>query len=339
MIAPFIRNEFLTVNAFDGIYEVKHKIISSGGAVVMMEDEPIGLINANDLLSKTHHLVVDCLSQKPELQRDMRIAEALKIMMDSRSDVLPVYEDKKLIGVLHKGDMTNHLVDSLEKHKQDLQAVVHDLKTPISNIMGIVGILEEMLEDPDHTEILSMAKTACTNAHTLVHELLRPPSHKQLAVQGDFFELRGLLEICANDFQVSLQKKNISLSVVLPEAEKYSYGHAIAVRRAIDNILNNAIKFTREYGKIELHSVIDGPYCKVSISDNGIGIPEKMKPLLFEKFTAAKREGTIGESTTGMGLHITMNICEQYGIELDFESEEGRGTNFHLRFRLTDHLS
>lgn len=339
MIAPFIRNEFLTVNAFDGIYDVKHKIISSGGAVVIMDDEPIGLINANDLLAKTHHLVIDCLSEKPKLSRDTKIAEALKLMLDSHSEILPVYEDKKMIGVLHKADMTNHLVDSLERHKQDLQSVVHDLKTPISNIMGIVGILEEMLEDPDHTEILSMAKTACTNAHNLVHELLKPPSHKQLAVQGDFFELRGLLEICANDFQVNLQKKDISLSVILPEEGKYTYGHAISVRRAIDNILNNAIKFTKQHGSIQLHGLIEGPYCKVTISDNGVGIPEQMKPLLFEKFTAAKRTGTIGESTTGMGLHITMNICEQYGIELDFDSEEGKGTNFYLKFRLAEDLS
>ncbi|MBB6499149.1 sensor histidine kinase [Pedobacter cryoconitis] len=334
MINPFVNREYLTVDAFDGVSLVKNKIIEKGCAVVFMDDEPIGLITPRDLAASPHNLIVDCLSKKPKLLYGSKIKDALKIMDESRSEILAVYHDDELVGTLFKGDIANHLMTTIETHHSNLQEVAHDLRTPVANLMGIIQLMEESFIDSENEELFSAAKIAYKNANNLISEILKPTIHPAFAIQVTPFELRKILEESVLQVQDIGRNKNIQIFVNLPESNIFSSGHSLSIKRAIDNILNNAIKFTKPGGSVEITSELKAEHCFIRIADNGIGIPDEMKPFLFEKFTSARRVGTSGEATTGMGLHITRQICESNAVGLRVISTVGEGTVFELKFKL-----
>ncbi len=294
---------------------------------------PIGYITSKDLISRPYNLVVDCLSEKPNLSADLKIKDALKIMEDACTDILLVYEGSIFIGILDKGDIAHHLADMLEVNHVNLQGVVHDLKSPISNMMGILHILEQSLENPGDTELLIFAKKACRTASDLITELLKSENDQTIITLQESVDLNQLIVKCINEIQLNIEKKQIQLKVSLPTNQKaITMGNSVAARRVIDNLLSNAIKFTPDKGQIEIITSIIEDHYTISIADSGIGIPDQMKPYLFDKFTTAKRMGTQGEPTTGLGLHTTKMLCEQYQIGFDYESTEGIGSIFYLKF-------
>lgn len=331
-IRPFIKREFVTVDAYNGVSQIRKKVASNSGAVVLMENKPIGFLTPKDLVTNPYNLVIDCMSEKPKLNADLKIQEALKIMEEACTDILLVYEDTDFIGILDKGDITHHLVNILEINHVNLQGVVHDLKNPISNMMGILHILEQSLENPGDAELLIFAKKACKTANDLVAELLKPAVGQTDESLQEPVDLSLLLNRCINDIQLNIDKKHIHLLVTPPTEKAITMGNVVALRRIIDNLLSNAIKFTPDHGEIEIIATVSDDYCNISIADSGIGIPDHMKPYLFDKFTTAKRKGTQGEPTTGLGLHTTKTICDQYHIGFDFDSTEGKGSTFFLKF-------
>ena len=335
-IRQFIKHEFATVDAYNGVSQIRKKIATNRGAVVLMENTPIGYLTSKDLVSRPYNLVIDCMSDKPNLSAELNIQDALKIMEDACTDILLVYEEANFIGILDKGDITHHLVNMLEVNHLNLQGVVHDLKNPISNMMGILHILEQSLENPGDTELLIFAKKACKTANDLITELLKPANDQMLTALQEAVDLNQLIIKCINDIQLNIEKKQIQLKVSPPINQKaITMGNSVAARRVIDNLLSNAIKFTPDNGQIEIITDISQDHYTISIADSGIGIPDHMKPYLFDKFTTAKRMGTHGEPTTGLGLHTTKMICEQYQIGFDYESTEGKGSIFYLKFPIS----
>ena len=98
----------------------------------------------------------------------------------------------------------------------------------------------------------------------------------------------------------------------------------------INNLISNALKFTREGGEISM-SVSETPgTVEITVADNGIGIPGKFIPVLFDKFTAASRPGLDGEPTIGLGMSIVKMVTEWHEGEIRCESEEGKGTTFFI---------
>jgi signal transduction histidine kinase len=96
----------------------------------------------------------------------------------------------------------------------------------------------------------------------------------------------------------------------------------------IQNLLENAIKYTPENGKIELTIEMGGNLIKVKIKDNGVGIPDKEKVKLFSKFFRAENVVRMQTEGSGLGLFIVKNIVKSHGGEIAFDSKEGKGTEF-----------
>lgn len=103
------------------------------------------------------------------------------------------------------------------------------------------------------------------------------------------------------------------------------------LKRAIQNVISNAIKFSYPNSTIKMSSKIEGGQIILKVLDAGIGIPEKYQNDIFEKFTAAGRVGTNGEPSTGLGLCFSKQCIEQHGGQIYFKSAEGKGTKFYIR--------
>jgi signal transduction histidine kinase len=101
--------------------------------------------------------------------------------------------------------------------------------------------------------------------------------------------------------------------------------------RVVSNLLVNAIKFSPEGSAIEVRMQQQENSVVICIQDHGIGIPEKLKAKVFNMFTDARRTGTMGEQSFGLGLAISRQIVEAHGGEIWFESIVGQGTTFYVK--------
>ncbi|WP_460693011.1 sensor histidine kinase [Mucilaginibacter puniceus] len=102
------------------------------------------------------------------------------------------------------------------------------------------------------------------------------------------------------------------------------------VKRAVQNVISNAIKFSYPHTTIKVSSKLKGEKLVLKIVDAGIGIPLPLQSEVFKKFTSAQREGTNGETSTGLGLCFTKQCLEHHNGSIWFKSIEGTGTKFYI---------
>ena len=109
--------------------------------------------------------------------------------------------------------------------------------------------------------------------------------------------------------------------------------------RVISNLISNAIKFSPKGADIHVKVVNEGDNIRISVNDHGIGIPDNIKNQVFNMFTQAKRLGTAGEPSFGLGLSISKQIVESHGGEIWFDSMPEDGTTFYIRLKKSHDLA
>lgn len=241
--------------------------------------------------------------------------------------------DLRVIGLHNK-----HLeltLDTLEQRNRDydhlFKMVAHDLRNPIAGISGITSLLgeSERLTEEDR-QMLALIHHSCAQLLGLIHELLESkanPESRKLSMS--WCDMGSLLEECVSLIQIKAEEKRQSIrlskvtaSMVLADRNK--------MWRVLNNLLTNAIKFSPEKSVIRVAAVKRENSLLISVADSGIGIPEEMRPRIFDAFTGAGREGTQGEQSFGLGLSICRQIVEAHGGSIWFESELGHGTTFYV---------
>ncbi|EHQ24475.1 sensor histidine kinase [Mucilaginibacter paludis] len=332
IISPFIKTDYFTVRAFQGINQVRKTIFEHGSALVISEDsKPIGIITAHDLATRQHNLVIDCLTDKPKVTNNHLIPEVLSMMQKVHSDALMVYEGGELTGIVHKRDLTDYLCRSIEQQKTLVHSIAHDLKNPLSSVLSATYLLEDVDAGAEHKELVSLAQQACNYANGIINDLLFSDGHKNEPLNKERLELNELITDCVESFKIALQQKDIRLSTPIQVGECYIAADRIKLKRAFSNLISNAIKFTPSGGGISVITNQQDSHLLIAIKDSGIGISVEMQPHIFDKFTNAKRQGTNGEGSTGLGMFITKQIIEQHGGKIWFESQEQQGTTFYIK--------
>ncbi|MFQ3620943.1 MAG: HAMP domain-containing sensor histidine kinase [Spirochaetales bacterium] len=140
----------------------------------------------------------------------------------------------------------------------------------------------------------------------------------------------NLLEILTHISEINrvhAQKKQISLSFLPPKNPCWIQGDKLKLEQVFQNLVGNALKFTRPGGKVHIFVEDTDSAVSVRIQDTGIGIPKEEQSKLFTSAHKG-RPGTLGERSTGFGLLIVKRIVEGHRGKLEFESTEGIGTTF-----------
>jgi signal transduction histidine kinase len=122
-------------------------------------------------------------------------------------------------------------------------------------------------------------------------------------------------------------KSDVPLPAIMNEEEK--------IRLVLQNILENAIRYSHEGGEVEVDFKPEDGNVLVSVTDHGIGIPKDMQKYVFERFFRATNAIKAETDGTGLGLFITKSILEKIGGKIWFESKEGKGTSFYLTIPLS----
>lgn len=202
----------------------------------------------------------------------------------------------------------------------------HDLRNIMSSIYGLNLLVEEKLQNfPDNEtqKMVSLITSQCKKGLDLTSELI-------FTHNASICSLTELLTKQLVIYGFLAEKKNIELKVDIPKNDIYVETRPVSFMRVLDNLFDNALKFTPRHGSIKITLALIDNKAVISISDTGMGIPEVFQPLLFEKHTQTQRSGTESEPSTGLGLYITKQLLEELNGTIWYKSLKNIGTIFYV---------
>ena len=216
-----------------------------------------------------------------------------------------------------------------------LRSAAHDILNPIKAIKALTDILviESENFDSGQKEILDLIKESCDNSISLSQDILEAAaSTDKYDLQKEKMNINKLIESCIDLLSIRAAEKKQQLVFRSSQDIIEAYVNKEKIWRVINNLIGNAIKFSYKNSVIEINLGLVAGNVDISVEDNGIGIPEKNKPHIFDVFSEAKMTGTSGEAPHGLGLSISLQIAKAHSGDIWFESEEGKGSTFHLVF-------
>jgi signal transduction histidine kinase len=250
---------------------------------------------------------------------------------------------------------TKDLYDQVEAQKQTLAAtneelrrleeaqgnlvnlIVHDLRTPLTSILGALRlVVENGYEEKLEHEMVPMAQNAGETMMGLVNDLLDVAKLEagQMSLALTPVALSPILEQVREATLGSARERGLELTLDKPEPEMYVQGDADFLRRMLTNLVGNSLKFTFE-GGVRVEAEAEGGQAVLRVRDTGIGIPPEARERIFQKY--GQVEGARGQRRgTGLGLTFVKMAAEAMHGSVTVDSEEGQGSTFTVRLPLAE---
>jgi PAS domain S-box-containing protein len=216
--------------------------------------------------------------------------------------------------------------------------IAHDLKGPFNAILGFTELLAENYDDFDEDEkkkFIHAIKVASDSTYKLLENLL-DWSRLQTGKINPVPEIIDLSLLTMENISV-MKSMADSKKIRLLSSVQYNtraYADANMVRTIIRNLVSNAIKFTLPGGEVKITAIENKNKAELCISDNGVGISDDRKGLLFYIDEKLSTPGTANETGTGLGLLLCKEMVERQGGQIWVESEEGKGSSFYFTLPL-----
>lgn len=222
----------------------------------------------------------------------------------------------------------------IEEIRTDLISIAsHQLRTPLSEIKGLVSLLEENIAgplNPKQKEYLDLLTVANERMINLVNDLLNVSRIEQGRIQLNFQKVSlGNLttEICKS-LELAAKQKNQSLFLNIDQNILPVSADPEKTKEIISNLVDNALKYTPDGGTIQVRVASTDRYCWVLVKDNGVGIPKAKLKDLFQKFSRLENPLSQKTTGTGLGLFTVKQLVEKQNGHVFVESEEGKGSTF-----------
>lgn len=224
-------------------------------------------------------------------------------------------------------------IRTTEKMRRDFVAnVSHELRTPLSVLKGYAEtLLGGALEDPAVARqfVETMSQHAERLSH-LVEDLLdlsrlESPNFQLELVPTD---LKAVLTRVLQMEEPQIAKKNLNLQLKMPETLSPALAHSNSVEQVLINLLDNAIKYTPEQGRISVSVEEKKGYLQINIADSGVGIAAKHIPRLFERFYRVDKARSREMGGTGLGLAIVKHLIQLQNGNIWVKSKENEGSVF-----------
>jgi len=223
----------------------------------------------------------------------------------------------------------------LDRIRRDFVAnASHELRTPLTSIRGFVEALEDgAVKEPDNAErFLGKIRTHADRMAALVEDLLelsrlesgeRPPRWEEVLPSEIVEDVVGSFSGLAGRKRVALRRVDDGAPSVVTDADR--------LRRILENLVENAVKYTPEGGRVEVASRPgDAGGAVVEVRDNGPGIASEHLPRIFERFYRVDKARSRELGGTGLGLAIVKHLAEGMGAQVRVESDVGRGSRFFV---------
>ena len=236
--------------------------------------------------------------------------------------------------LMELADSINAMADSLsqleEMRSSFVANVSHELRSPLTSIMGYIdGMLDGTIEKKEQEKYLQIVKDETKRLTRLVNSLLTASRYedKQVQLSRGIFDINELVRVTVLGFEAPVTEKSIEIFVSFHSENLFVKGDEDSYKQVVTNLIDNAVKFTPEHGKIKITSYKAMGKVYVSVNNTGTVISREDMKHLFDRFykTDASRGDKKG---TGLGLYIVKNILLKQGQNIAVQSDELNGTTF-----------
>jgi len=242
-------------------------------------------------------------------------------------------QQQKLNRILKKS--ISKLKSMSEEKDQFLAVCSHDLRTPVTGILGFSELLLESNNlDDDNLEMIQHIKTSGAFLLELINDILDLGRMESTRKDIEMAPLpaQEILKDTVASLRHTAKAKKIALNLNIEPDIVIVKGNRHSLARVFNNLLSNAIKFTPANGQVTISAECTSAHTiEISFKDTGMGIPADMIPRLFDRYTKISRTGTSGEKGTGLGLTITQELIRAHKGSIKVTSEENAGTTFIVK--------
>lgn len=231
--------------------------------------------------------------------------------------------------------------ESARLQSRFLASMSHEIRTPINGIFGMLQLLEDGTLDDKQRKYLGLASESTQNLLHIINDILDFSKIEagHLAIEHVNFDLLYLLDSVHRYYQVQCEEKGIAFHLAAPADDfRYVKGDIVRLRQVLENLLNNAVKFT-EIGQIELTATVT-PSMEQSlilecvVKDSGIGIHSSQLSRIFDVFSQEDDSTTRKFGGTGLGLAICKQLTQLMGGDIEVRSQKGVGSEFRFCIQL-----
>lgn len=288
----------------------RHETHSLVAVPLMVRGEVVGVLEALNKKDDAHYT-----------EEDLAILETLGAL---------AAQAMKNMDLQRKVKVARIELAELERLKTDFIAITsHELRTPLGLILGHATFLREVIGEQYGDQLDTIIRNA-TKLKEIVENLSDVDNYQTgaLRVRNQRVSLAKLVEDVIATFQDDANSRNITLKASLGDSPFYLDADAMKLSIALSNLIKNAIQFTDLGGHVTVCVEEVPGHMKVSVTDDGIGIPAKDLPRVFERFFQVESHLTRRFGGMGLGLTVAKAMIELHGGRIWAESEEGRGSTF-----------
>ena len=248
------------------------------------------------------------------------------------AQLFTIYHDKKYV-LLSITDISD--LKAADKLKTNFVSnVSHELRTPLSSILGFIETIEGPAKDDEKKkkEFFQTIKNEAERMQRLVNDLLSlsKVEESEFQLPNERVDLGACIHSAMDALNVIANKKKISIQLSQPVNSIFVRGNTDQIIEVFENLLENAITYSNEKGKISIEYDSLAEYEQISIIDNGIGIPTNEIVRLTERFFRAKNSVDYRRNSSGLGLAIVKHILNRHEGKLEISSEVGKGSKFSV---------
>lgn len=238
--------------------------------------------------------------------------------------------EEKLQQAMLQSEEMNRLKDVFLKN------ISHEFRTPLIGILGFSELLLEETDDPDHREMLRGINSSAIELNTKLEHVINllKIENKEYSVKSEEVNILELVENELSIYRTKSLEKNLYVDLIAIVHNQYIHSDISLLKTVLNNLIDNAIKFTDEGGiKITLDSIFEDNknFSVIKIKDSGVGIPPDQIDIVFGEFRQADERLNKRYNGTGLGLSIAHKIICLLDGKIEIRSEVGLGTEFIVK--------
>jgi two-component system, OmpR family, phosphate regulon sensor histidine kinase PhoR len=269
---------------------------------------------------------------------EQRISVWFPLPMTLQVRVATLKQGNGLLVVVH--DVTEEAM-AQRVRREFVAHASHELKSPVAGLETLAEALRTAVrEDPDSAvKFAEQMRAESDRLGRLISDLLDLSKlEESMTAPEDPADLSTVARKTLAELQPAADAKELDLAASIAD-EVWVRGDEVQLGMMIQNLLENAIRYTPKFGSIRLRVLREDDRSYVSVSDTGAGIPRDAQPRIFERFYRVDRARSRDRGGTGLGLAIVKHVVELHGGRIDLESELGEGSIFSVYLPAIDRES
>ncbi|HEY9685219.1 MAG TPA: hybrid sensor histidine kinase/response regulator [Oculatellaceae cyanobacterium] len=345
-VEEVLSHESHTVTTVQRLGDAKNRVLAEKFDIVLLDlSLPDGqgmetFLSLNEYLTVTPVIILTGLDDEDTSLQAVKLGAQDYILKKEMTE----YQLSRAIryAIERKQSEESHMrLAVLEQREEFMATLTHDLKVPL---IGANRILELMAAEtwgkvnPEQIQLLLQMRDNNKQLLSMVQNLIEVYRFEREAnsVNLERTNLVKTIRSCIADIEPIVKNRNIELKTDFRDVDADVVADGVAIRRVVQNLLDNAVKFTPRGGSITVSTQPAEDFVSMEVADTGPGVPESERDRLFKRFS----QGTTGRKYTpgtGLGLYLCKQIVEAHKGEITFASREEKGSTFRVKLPAVQH--